>query len=422
MQLPTEKHLEELAADQFNHGVLSKSLLENILLKMELPNSFGIYGHWGTGKSTFLTFIRKHIDSDTKLSRELAVVYFEAWKYEYSDQKDFLFALLNEIKTQCGINNEDWQQLLIDVAVIASGVLKSLQIANLQDTLKDFNTLEGQILEDHQRWTNKVAAVHGNFNDLIQKALKKKKASKLIIFVDDLDRCLPENAVKLLEGIKNFLMVPNTLFVLAIDRRIIAEMIEKKYDLHQGYGDEYLTKIIQYYYELPSVELKSTVESTLVIHGIRATDRQIAYITQFLSVEAREPRIVKHVLHQFGVAVTLSKQAKEMLSADAHGIQLQYLFVASFLLTRFPSVFSTLESAHLLRDLVRSARIAQSGQNKNGELDEVNQNLSGLNPNVRKKLDSIMMHVISQAGVNNGTKYLDSNLISSALRALQQQS
>lgn len=247
--------------------------------------------------------------------------------------------MLNEIKTQCGINNKEWKQLLVDVAVIASGVLRSLEIANLQDTAQDFETLESRILEEHERWTDKIAKVYGNFNGLIQKALKKKKASKLIIFVDDLDRCLPENAVKLLEGIKNYLMVPNTLFVLAIDRRIIAEMIEKKYGLHHGYGDEYLTKIIQYYYELPAVELKSTVESTLKIHEIEATERQVAYISQFLSEEAREPRIVKHVLHQFGVAVTLSRQAKERLAAD--GVELQHLFVASFLLTRFPSLFST---------------------------------------------------------------------------------
>ena len=55
------------------------------------------------------------------------------------------------------------------------------------------------------------------------------KEARLIVFVDDLDRCLPEKAIEVLEAIKLFLEVPGVVFVLGMDREVVERGIEARY-------------------------------------------------------------------------------------------------------------------------------------------------------------------------------------------------
>ena len=57
--------------------------------------------------------------------------------------------------------------------------------------------------------------------------LLEDKEARLIVFVDDLDRCLPEKAVEVLEAIKLFLEVKGVVFVLGMDQEIVRRGIER---------------------------------------------------------------------------------------------------------------------------------------------------------------------------------------------------
>jgi len=391
MKFPTEKHLKELGKDRFGYNLLSKKILDEILIEMELPNSFGFYGNWGSGKSTMLDFIQQHIKNrQIKEYKNITSVYFESWRYEYSDQSDLLFALLNCIKKQTGITDTKWKQLLVDAAVISSGLARTIGGLNAGEVMDDFEKFEGKIFKEHERWVDKIESFKEDFENIVKNVLKKKRTEKIFIFIDDLDRCLPENAVKLLEGIKNFLSISNTLFVLAIDRRIVSEMIEKKYGLHFGYGDEYLMKIIHYYYELPSVELKDIVSEILAIYDIESTERQKSYIVHFLENEAKEPRLAKHVLHQLGMRIKISKNITDLLSKDAAEETLQYVFIASFLLTKFSNLFSSGDPSRLLKNIRDSAATILKGNTRDDEYRTTTEAYN-INPETRNKIETIMM-------------------------------
>lgn len=397
MKFPTEKHLQEFDKDKFGYKILSKKILDEILVEMELPNCFGLYGNWGSGKSTILDYIKQHLKNDTNPEyKKVTLVSFESWGYEFSDQKDLLFALLRAIKKQGGAGNHAiWTKLMINTAVVSSGILRQTHLCDLQKTAKDFEIMESKVFDENERWVDKVEEFKDTFEKVVEKVLQKNKTSKLVVFIDDLDRCLPENAVKLLEGIKNFLSVKNTLFVLAIDRRIISEMIEKKYGLHYGYGDEYLMKIVHYYYELPTVDLKDVVENILAVYQVTPTNNQKNYIVQFLADEAREPRIAKHILRQLGVGIALSEGVKKRFLEDKDGKdnQLQYIFVASFLLTKFPNLFSTGDSYKLLRNIAQSAAIRVQEENHDNKYGRTIEGYN-INPEIRKKLEDIILHPI----------------------------
>ncbi len=419
MKYPTEKHIQEFKGDKFGFENLSKEILDEILLKMELPNCFGLYGNWGSGKSTVLSYVRQHLKEEKNEEyKKITAVYFEAWKYEYSEQNDLLFALLNCIKKQSGADTPLWKKLMVDVAVVASGVLAKLQIGNLENTTKDFELMESKILEKHERWVDKVEEFQSSFEKVIEEVLKKKKCSKLIVIIDDLDRCLPENAVKLLEAIKNFLFIKNTLFIFAIDRRIISEMIEAKYGLHRGYGDEYLMKIIHYYYELPIVNLKVVVDEIFSTHSLESTERQRQYIVNFLKQEAKEPRFAKHLLHQFAIALRISENAKEALKEDKEGVHIQYLFVAIYLLTTFPKLFSVGDPTILLRNIRDSAALIISGQNRGDEYSKVTV-ANSINPEVRNKLEGILLHTINTGRESSPPRLIDVDRLSVAMRQLR---
>lgn len=419
MKYPSEKHIQEFNGDKFGFENLSKEILDEILFKMELPNCFGLYGNWGSGKSTLLNYIKQHIEEEENEEyKKTAVIYFEAWKYEYSEQNDLLFALLNCIKKQSGVDTPLWKKLMVDVAVVASGVLAKLHIGNLQKTTEDFELIESEVLERHERWVDKVEEFQSSFEKVIEKVLEAKKCSRLIVIVDDLDRCLPENAVKLLEAIKNFLFIKNTLFILAIDRRIISEMVEAKYGLHRGYGDEYLMKIIHYYYELPIVNLKVVVDEIFSTHGIESTERQRQYIVNFLKQEAKEPRFAKHLLHQFAISVRISENAKQSLKEDKDGVQVQYLFVASYLLTTFPKLFSAGDSTNILRNIRDTANLILSGQNRNDEYSKVAV-ANSINSEVRNKVETILMHTINTGRESSPPRLIDVDRLSVAIRHLR---
>ena len=98
------------------------------------------------------------------------------------------------------------------------------------------------------------------FREALQLALGEN--GRLIVFVDDLDRCLPEQAIEVLEAIKLFLEVEGTVFVLGMDKEVVELGIQARYGamFHTGgmaraelpiSGDAYLQKIVQIPFHLP---------------------------------------------------------------------------------------------------------------------------------------------------------------------------
>jgi len=67
------------------------------------------------------------------------------------------------------------------------------------------------------------------FEDIIDRYYNKN-GKRVVIFIDDLDRCLPEKALEVLEAIKLFLDVKGCIFILGIDRRVINYIVRKKYE------------------------------------------------------------------------------------------------------------------------------------------------------------------------------------------------
>lgn len=402
---PTEKHLQDHKADKFGYKDLSKDLLDRILLRMELPNCFGLYGNWGSGKSTMLHFLIKHLKTEKRKEyKNIKYVYFEPWKYEYAEDSDLLFALLNRIKETLDVPEAKWKKATAGFLTAASWGLSNLskilqpvvgvdaglnvEPKKIMENYKQYSEL---LLAEHDLWVDKTEKFRSDFEEIITNSLGED--GKLFIFVDDLDRCLPENTVRLLESIKNFLNVDKTLFVVAIDRRIVSEMIEDKYGLHNGYGDEYLMKIIHYYYELPRVEIGGLVEDAFSMYSISATDEEKGHISRFLRRHAGEPRKAKHCLHQFGIVFNLGGDKLKEYAGSPHihaGYQnssrLIDIFTVVFLATRFPKLFDSPDVQFRLNLISQCVDYASDEQKYN----QVTAKVVFLSPEQRSEVEEVL--------------------------------
>lgn len=143
---------------------LASSLLDNVLLRMELPNCFGLYGNWGTGKTSFMNAIRKIIKEN--YPNEIECVYFEPWKYENSNHKDLLFALLSQIKKETKSKKPLWKKLLVNSCSISSGLLRlpgslefngnKLAQIDVHNTIKDLEFFEKKYIRSMNYGSTKL--------------------------------------------------------------------------------------------------------------------------------------------------------------------------------------------------------------------------------------------------------------------------
>ena len=109
------------------------------------------------------------------------------------------------------------------------------------------------------------------FEKTFAEAIQLADIDRLVVFVDDLDRCLPEKAIQILEAIKLFLEVKDTVFVLGMDKEVVVQGLETRYhQVREGSkkeqvdderqelpisGDAYLQKMVQLPFHLPPLGL-----------------------------------------------------------------------------------------------------------------------------------------------------------------------
>lgn len=279
------------------HANLIKDVVTNV---KNLPITIGLYGDWGSGKSSVLKILEKELEED----KDSIVIYFDGWTFESFD--DAKLALIQGIvdeleksekfKEKVKDKAEDiknafsklkksinWMRILKVTAKSAIPVLSASMTGGLsvipmlisafqehKDDLTDILTGEKaeEFLKDiigTDKEEKKYAAVRefrNDFSDLI----KKSKYEKVIILIDDLDRCLPRHIIENLEAIKLFLNVPGTAFVIAADEYIVSNAIKSEYQSlikaseqdRNGHniGEAYMEKLIQLPYRLPSLSNK----------------------------------------------------------------------------------------------------------------------------------------------------------------------
>lgn len=265
--------------------------LGKFIRECQTPMSIAIQGDWGTGKTSTLNLLKKNLEAD-KDTNGIKCVFFNTWQYSQFNMEDSLYvSFVHNLVKQCGGNDE------ILRTVAAFGKLAFFKAVDWR-----FGTNASEILDGFEKakkdQMESVSKLQEDFAKLV-----KRTGKRLVIFIDDLDRLNPEVAVELLEIIKLFVNVENSIFVLAIDYEVVVKGVRKKYgeNLSEEKCRNFFDKIIQLPFKMP-VERYNLTELVrkAVQEQTHMTDEGVNIVAEFISdVMGTNPRTFKRLVNAF---------------------------------------------------------------------------------------------------------------------------
>lgn len=275
----------ETKVDFLNFKYLSDQVVEIALDKNLSPATIGIYGDWGSGKSSLMEMVKEELENNIT-QEKILIVDFNGWTFEgYEDAKTALCgSILDELANLKGITAEVKDRILalikkVDVNKIVSkgikygidfaltggiGTLSELTLAGLVSAVKSKVTGASEeevklILDALKNEESKRASVK-NFSKEFKILLDDSKVDHVVVFIDELDRCLPDTILDIFEAIRLFLYVPGTTFIIGADQRMVQYAVKTRYKDIPGnemdISKEYMEKLIQYPVKIPQLNEK----------------------------------------------------------------------------------------------------------------------------------------------------------------------
>lgn len=304
------------------------------------PLTIGVNGAWGSGKTTLLKRVRKMLDTPEvegkhqfagttrpEHFRKCKTVWFNAWKYR--QEEELLAALVRAIlhsmkkgnfleKLKAGM--EDPEKPGYDFPAMFLNALKvDFGVVGLQFAPKDY-TIESPL--------KSKAAFFDYFDETFERLLalwvhgaplKKIDEAKgaLVVFIDDLDRCLPDKTVQVLEAVKLFVDKTGCVFVLGADTDIVQDAVKKYYadkSLTGENADEYLEKVIQLRFNLPPIQQENM--DGFVKRQISAESPLYRHWKTIVAGAENNPRKVKTFLNDVNLRWAMWKNTGEGAKVD----------------------------------------------------------------------------------------------------------
>lgn len=277
--------------------------LGKFIRECKTPMSIAIQGDWGTGKTSTLNLLKKNLEAD-KDTNGIKCAFFNTWQYSQFNMEDSLYvSFVHNLVKQCGGNDE------ILRTVAGFGKLAFFKAIDWK-----FGTNASEILDGFEKakkdQMESVSKLQEDFAELV-----KKTGKRLVIFIDDLDRLNPEVAVELLEIIKLFVNVENSIFVLAIDYEVVVKGVRKKYgeNLSEEKCRNFFDKIIQLPFKMP-VERYNLTELVrkAVQEQTHMTDEGVNIVAEFISdVMGTNPRTFKRLVNAFFLINSVNEIGEE---------------------------------------------------------------------------------------------------------------
>jgi len=208
-------------------------------------------GAWGTGKTTFLKMWKQHM-----MNEGFPVIYYNAWEDDICEEP--MLSMLRELKE---LNKEDGLDnvfrtgakvvtgALAGAFTAAAGVLGEIAKGAVEGGMKQLEDSVYESLKEENARMKLMQDFKESLTDYMTIVCNEGKP--MVYMVDELDRCNPTFAVKVLERIKHLFDVPNVIFVLSIDKKQLACSVKGFYGSNEIDADEYLRRFIDVDYYLP---------------------------------------------------------------------------------------------------------------------------------------------------------------------------
>ena len=253
---------QTLTVDLLDRRKCAKNFLEVVL--SQNANVYSINAPWGAGKTHFLKFI----EEECKLQK-IPFAYFNVWETDYIDSpfisiSSELIMLIEEMIDDLPNKNE----LIDEVNLVKKHTEKIISFFqrfsgaisyNMSDPSCPSNSLglNVQVKPIEKKAIDsyiELKKIKSDLRELLLKLTSICPDNKIIIAIDELDRCRPDYAITTLEIIKHFFNVDNIIFLLAVDKEQIQTTVKTMFGTTTD-SDAYLKKFvdIEYYLSTPKI-------------------------------------------------------------------------------------------------------------------------------------------------------------------------
>jgi hypothetical protein len=233
---------KETDIDALGFEPYTNSLSELITEKGITPFTIGIFGSWGMGKTSLMLMLKKKLESNDNVR----TVWFNAWKFD--DEKQIWAALIQAVLNQLAVslgenarlklhelrNSIEWIQFLefVGKSILSRG--------------PDIDALKSSF-----KFGKKVESI-SEFEKKFEGFVDSCNIERLVIFIDDLDRCKKRATVDILEAIKLLLNSKKCVYVLGLDYERVCDAVSRKFvGISEDVAKDYLDKIIQLAFHIP---------------------------------------------------------------------------------------------------------------------------------------------------------------------------
>lgn len=282
--------IKTLNEDILGRNITLKKFIKTLYLMKDI-NIISLNGEWGVGKTFFVQqaieviknlnvsntevneeikdFVNKFKNEELKdinVEKQLYPLYFNAWEYD-SNEDPLLTLIYSIIDQNPNLKDIDEKSESIKEKIIR--IISSFKIGfSYQDNVgRNFGVdlqYNGKTQEKLTKDIYSVEQVKQTFNELLEEIMIEN-TNKIVIFIDELDRCNPIFAVKLLERIKHFFDDERFIFVFSINLNELQYTIKKFYGEGMD-GYVYLDKFFDLQFSLRNINMENYINSKKVVY------------------------------------------------------------------------------------------------------------------------------------------------------------
>ncbi|MRM90064.1 NTPase KAP [Faecalicatena contorta] len=397
----------ETTTDYLHFSVVSKTAADLIIESGDNPISIGISGSWGTGKSSMVKMIGKDLNEQSS-DNNYIFLEFNAWLYQgYEDAKSALLQsvttkLTEEMKKQkidedgeLGkkfknfLKRINWFQVSKLALPLLAGLIPGATpvgvIANFANAIKSswnnrdkksenseaINTaIEGlapeleNLLNDNEEMSEPVTKQIEEIRKEFQEILKKLKV-KLVVLVDDLDRCLPETAISTLEAMRLLLFVERTAFIIAADEQMIRNGVRAHFN-----GVELSDELVTSYFD-------KLIQVPIKIPHLGIAEVKVYIVLLFLELEVKRNRVgqetfldaqnkLSNLLYKAWEDDVTAEKIEGVFDADTEKTMKEYVAIADQLAGILVSADNIKGNPRLIKRLLNALEIRKKVAQING--------------------------------------------------------